>query len=123
VFKIITTTLLFIALIAQNFNRTIIVTSYYTNTDAYAKNCINKAKPKLLCNGKCQMAKQLQEEEQKDQQNAERKIVKEEVLSSKSFFTVLVFTIPISIKQYCNWQCKDTVDIPASVFHPPSSVA
>lgn len=122
-FKIITTTILLIALIAQNFNRTIIVTSYYTNTDAYAKNCINKAKPKLLCNGKCQMAKQLQEEEKKDQQNSERKIVKEEVLSSKSFFTVLVFTIPTSIKQYCNWQCKDTVDIPTSIFHPPSIVA
>ena len=122
-FKIITTTILFIALIVQNFNRTIIVTSYYTNTEAYAKNCINKAKPKLLCNGKCQMAKQLQEEEEKDQQNAERKIVKEEVLSSKSFFTVLVFTTPTSIKQYYNWQCKDTVDISASVFHPPSSVA
>ena len=31
--------------------------NYYTNTAAFAKNCVNKAKPKLHYNGKCQMMK------------------------------------------------------------------
>lgn len=46
---------------------------YFANTTAYAKNCVNKAKPKLHCNGKCQMMKKIQQEEKKNQQIPERK--------------------------------------------------
>ena len=38
----------------------------------YAKNCINKARPKLHCNGKCQMMKKMRKRKKK-KQNQDRK--------------------------------------------------
>ena len=65
--------LLVVAFFAQTFSKGLIVANYFTNTQAYAKNCINKAKPKMHCNGKCQMMKKLKQEENKDSQNPDRK--------------------------------------------------
>ena len=65
--------LLILAFTASTFCRTVIVLDYYTSTAAFAKDCINKAIPKMHCNGKCQMMKKLEQEEQKDQDNPERK--------------------------------------------------
>ena len=45
----------------------------YLNTAVFAKNCENKAKPALHCNGKCQMMKKMQETEKREQQLPERK--------------------------------------------------
>jgi len=40
---------------AQTFSNAVIVAGYYVNTGAYAKNCENKDKPWMHCNGKYQM--------------------------------------------------------------------
>lgn len=57
----------------HQFGKLSIVADYYTNTSQYAKNCINKSRPKLHCNGKCQMMKKIQEEEKKEKEDAEKK--------------------------------------------------
>ena len=44
--------ILLLAFVAQTFSKTFIVAGYYANTAAYAKNCENKAKTKMNCNGK-----------------------------------------------------------------------
>jgi hypothetical protein len=80
---------LLIAFSGQVFNRTVIVLDYYTNTASFARNCENKAQPIMHCKGKCQMMKKLKEEEKKEQQVPERMAVKNEVVSSKSFFTTV----------------------------------
>jgi len=85
-FKQLTVLFIMLAFLMQMFNKIFIVTEYFTNTASFAKNCENKAKPQLHCNGKCQMMKKLNQEEKKDQQNSERKSYKDEVLSSKIFF-------------------------------------
>ena len=95
--------------------------NYYTNTAAYAKNCINKARPKLHCNGKCQMMKKMQQEEKKDQQNPERKAEnKAEVLSSKSYFHT---NIPAFVMSFCKPSFINNegteIKMPRSIFHPP----
>ena len=55
--------LLMLAFTVQTFNQGLIVFGFYANQDAIAKKlCMNKAKPKMLCNGKCQLMKKLQEE-------------------------------------------------------------
>ena len=112
--------ILLIAFTLQTFGRALVVVDYYTNTAAFAKNCVNKAKPKLHCNGKCQMMKKLKDEEKKQQDQSGRKAdVKDEVLSSKSFFTSIQETI-ISCNQ--NYGLTSD-DIPANegngMFHPP----
>lgn len=112
------------AFIAQTFSKTFIIAEYYTNTAAYAKNCINKAKPKMACNGKCQVMKKIQQEENKDKQNPERKTNnKEEVLSSKSFFTTLHYETPDLSNNYCIAGNIKVVKMPRSIFHPPGNIA
>jgi hypothetical protein len=52
---------------AQTFSKWVVVMEYNLNQDFIAKNlCINKTKPKLHCNGKCQMMKKLAEEEKQN---------------------------------------------------------
>ncbi|HEX2606676.1 MAG TPA: hypothetical protein VHK91_04820 [Flavisolibacter sp.] len=113
--------LILTACLAQVFNRSLIIVDYYANKAAFEKYCINKARPMLHCNGKCQMMKKLKEEERQQEQNTERRYGNPDVVSSKSFFATLPpvqrvlaslsfaahhFTIPSGIS-------KD-------MFHPPS---
>jgi hypothetical protein len=122
VFKQITSILLLLAFAIQTFSGGFVVLNYYTNTAAFAKNCVNKARPKMHCNGKCQMMKKLKEEEEKkDQQLPERKVEnKIEVLSSKSFFysAATAFSV-IASKATTVEKDYPLTDISYSFFRPP----
>lgn len=123
-YRQITATLFFAALLAQTFSKPFVIADYYANTSKYAKDCINKAKPKMHCNGKCQMMKKLQQEEKKDQENPERKAENknEIVLSSKSFapFLPALCYLEISTKlQYPKADYGYTLDRTNSIFRPP----
>lgn len=92
------------------------------NPEAFAKYCVNKAKPKLKCHGKCQVMKKMQEEEKKEQENQERKWEnKITVLSSKSFFCNLEFNEIAVIKPVPADTNPPIKDISLSVFHPPQA--
>lgn len=111
-----------IAFFAQTFSKGLIVANYYTNTQAYAKNCINKAKPKMHCNGKCQMMKKLKQEENKDSQNPDRKNeVKTDLLFFNQIKSPFAFQILFNKTKFNLVQCKLTQDISAEFFHPPSA--
>jgi len=121
-FKKITASILLLAFVSQTFAGPFIMLDYFMNTAAYAKNCINKARPKLHCNGKCQAMKKIQEEEKKEQQQAEEKAAsKVQVLSSRSSFcqvqpaTVIILKATTFEKQY------PLTDISYSFFHPPQA--
>ncbi|MBS1592378.1 MAG: hypothetical protein JST07_09770 [Bacteroidetes bacterium] len=106
----------------QVFHKAGIVLNYYTNTTSFAKNCENKTKPAMHCNGKCQLMKKLKQEENKDKQNPERRgDNKDEVLSSKSFFaTVGYYSIKLT-HSFCLRNNNFTNDIPSDFFHPPAA--
>lgn len=111
------------AFLAQTFSRVFVVVDYYADTAKYAKDCVNKARPEMHCNGKCQMMKRLQKQEKKDQENPERKTgnKSELILSSKSFFASVVlpqFELINRIKFYTK---SDGIVIDRSfgIFHPP----
>ncbi|MES1218257.1 MAG: hypothetical protein ABUT20_22315 [Bacteroidota bacterium] len=125
IYRQLTAFVLLAAFLAQTFSRTFVIADYYTNTAKYAKNCINKARPQMHCNGKCQMMKKLQEQEKKDQENQERKSENknEILLSSKSFFA----TVPVlhliennSIKTF-SALCGKSIDRSLDIFHPPQA--
>ncbi len=122
-FKPVAAILLIIAFIAQTFSGGLVMLNYYTNTAAFAKNCENKARPKMHCNGKCQMMKKLKQEEKQDQQNPERKLEnKTEVLSSKSFYCNSVDAIAIiALKASPIEKSYPLTDIAYSFFHPPQA--
>ena len=107
----------------QTFNKSFVVYDYYANTASYSKNCINKAKPQLHCNGKCQMMKKLQEQEKKDQQNQEQKSGYKQLITlySKSFFATLSSDIIILNKiLYPTFSDDKECKISNKIFHPPS---
>ena len=114
---------LLLSFMAQVLNSPFIVFDYYVNTAAYAKNCINKARTELRCNGKCQMAKELKQQEEREQQNPTgENIYKTPVsLFSKSWFTtapVVMFSAAINV--FPVFQDTHTIDVSLPVFHPPA---
>ena len=120
--KQLTATVLLLAFVAQTFSAPFIRLDYYFNQADYAKNCVNKARPKMHCNGNCQVMKKIQEEEKKQQQQDERKMgTKVEIVSSGSFFatTVAIFSEPI-VSIYFTRNDNNQIKIPRFIFHPPS---
>ena len=120
--KQIISLILILAFAAQTFNQLAIVIGYYTNTASFAKNCENKARPMLHCNGRCQMMKKLKQEENKDKQNPERRNEnKNEVVSSSSFFASIQHPISKNSFEYIILNNKSVQDIPSDFFHPPGA--
>ena len=122
-FKAIAAIFLITAFIAQTFSGGLVMLNYYANTAAFAKNCENKAKPKMHCNGKCQMMKKLKQQEKQDQQNPEKKSdIKIQIFSSKSFYCISVEAFAIAVFKATpiekNYPVKD---ISYSFFHPPQA--
>jgi len=107
----------------QTFSNGFILLNYFADTAAFAKNCVNKAKPKMHCNGKCQMMMKLKEQEKKDQQVPERKPGnKTEVLSSKSFFYSLENSCSVAASKAVSVEKSYPLsDIAYSFFHPPQA--
>jgi hypothetical protein len=99
------------------------IAGYYINTPAYAINCINKNKPQMHCNGKCQLQKKMNSDETKNNPNAERKGgTGDEVLSSKTFFaSVETLAMPFKHEKYFSINNTLTVDKSFSFFHPPQN--
>jgi hypothetical protein len=100
------------------------VADYYINTAMFAENCINKDKPQMHCNGKCQLQKKINTENTNDKQNPERKNNNlDEVLSSKTFFASLEIAInPVSEKKYFITNTGILTDRSFRFFHPPKPV-
>jgi hypothetical protein len=112
-----------ISVLAQTFSQGFIVASYYINTGEFAKNCENKDKPKLRCNGKCQLMKKINQQEKKEQQQypLRKMSYKNIVISSRSFFaTILVMGFDSKIA-YTLLNITNTVDRSSGIFHPPQS--
>ncbi|HEY2726758.1 MAG TPA: hypothetical protein VGI61_06270, partial [Parafilimonas sp.] len=105
------------------FGNLLTVAGYYIDSSAYAANCINKDKPQMHCNGKCQLQKKLNEENNKDKQAPERKNeTGNEVLSSKSFFAVVQIPYKHFIaKKYFSINAGSPVDHSFQFFHPPQN--
>ena len=125
-FKRITAAVLLLAFITGSFSKQLIMADYYLNRASYAKDCINKARPQMHCNGHCQVMKKMQEEEKKDQDNKERiESLKNQVISSRSFFPALsqinftenIFSFPPTLDQH------GLQSMPRSCFHPPSFIS
>jgi hypothetical protein len=105
----------------QTFNQGFCYISYWVNKSAFEKNCINKARAWLHCDGKCQLMKKIVENEKKDPSSPELKLTaKTEVLSSRSFFPILPPSInSIGLSPYILFDIGIPIDRPSSFFHPP----
>jgi hypothetical protein len=114
---------LLLSVLASSFSGMLLVADYYANTGAYAKNCINKLKPLLHCNGKCQLMKKIEEQEKKDQQNADSKMFfKSIILSSKTFYAVSPHPVQTLLLPTFTLNTMGTeLDCVSDIFHPPGN--
>ncbi len=116
----LTAALLILAFTGSTFCKSVIVLDYYTNTAAFAKACINKAKLQMHCNGKCQMMKRLEQEEQKDQDNPERKSEnKNEIFFANAFFNITLFQAAVAKQPLMPLVSKKPVDRSYTLLRPP----
>jgi hypothetical protein len=115
--------ILLLAILGQTFNQGFYYLGYLADNEAYARNCINKARPRMHCNGKCQFMKKILEQERKEQQSPELKLGgKSEVPSSKTWYTTYTPLHFVDIHHYFSrYSIGSPVDRPASFFHPPAA--
>jgi len=122
--KKLTAILFLIAFTAQTFSSAVIVVNFYANQKYIAENlCVNKDKPKMNCCGKCQLSKKLNQEDNKDKQNPNRRNEnRDEVISSKSFFASYhtLYTNSYTLI-YPLYHAGKAVDRSADIFHPPGA--
>ena len=116
--------LLILLFAAYHFNRTIIVLDYVANQAAFAKNCENKARPAMHCNGKCQLMKKLKEEEKKEEQNPSRKSEnKQDQVCVKPLLTTPVFSLPSATATLISISATSfPKGFSAAIFHPPALI-
>ena len=121
-YRFITALALTVIFFTANFYDLFTIAGYYMNTSAYAMNCVNKNKPQLHCNGKCQLQKKLENQNNNKQAPERKNDNSNEVLSSKTFFAS-VETLPSIFKhiKYFTLNNTLTVDKSFAFFHPPQN--
>lgn len=106
----------------QSFSRFVIEADYFINIGYIVKNlCENKEKPKLHCNGRCYLAKQLKEQQKQEHSPFSKKDKPENIL----FFTQgerIPFNSDYSSRQVFVIQNDlRLISFPRFVFHPPAA--
>jgi hypothetical protein len=111
---------LLIAITFNVFSKAIVWANYEINkSEITRKYCENKAKPKMHCDGKCHLKKQLNEEEKKEK-NEGSKESKEKIESH--FFVQVNFSFPIqaaTFKTQYFYSPNYSYSHSHSVFFPP----
>lgn len=116
--------ILVLAILTQSMSKGIILLSYFTNKQAYEKYCVNKARPQLHCDGKCQMAKKIKAEEERDQKDPLKNSLSSEVtmINENHFVSIQPEFIALPIrKDLFPHSIGNVVDRSRSFFHPPNT--
>jgi hypothetical protein len=123
--KFILVPILMMLVLAQTFSKCLVVLEYNLNKDFISQRlCINKVKPQMHCNGKCQMMKRLAQEENENASNttkpASKIKVQELVLSDETYRPVLplVISSTLSYNEEAPFFIHQAPSL--SIFHPPA---
>jgi hypothetical protein len=121
--RYISAILLLCAFAVQSFNGVFILISYYANTASYSKDCVNKFRPQMHCEGKCVMMKKMIDAEKKDQQSSLPKIeIKNDVFTSDDVTSVtLVMPLAENENHFIAISGKSATGYLQSIFHPPGA--
>ena len=124
-FKTIVTITLFLLVFLQTFQRAGYFLGYYINPEPFAKNCVNKYRPRLNCNGQCQLMKKIQQAEKEEQNNTEKKAGNkfDTAFSTRVSFATLSSQITYNTFNKFNWPVKsgNPIDRSINIFHPPQA--
>lgn len=112
-------TLLF-AFMLHSFQHLITIADYYVDQAAYAKNCVNKYRPKLNCNGQCQLMKKIEKQEKENQEPTLKLSLKQEVISARCFYPSLQVWSEVISLQHEACYLGSLSQQPRTYFHPPA---
>ena len=123
--KFILVPILIALVLTQVFSKWLVVMEYNLNKDFIAKNlCVNRAKPKMHCNGKCQMMKRLAEEEKQNSEgnnNTSSKIKIQDIFFSDEISNpVLPLLAKLKISYNEDRPFSKYNSPIAPIFHPPA---
>ena len=105
------------------------VIDYVVNYDYISKVlCVNKEKPKLQCNGKCHLMKELaKNSESENPISTNKKIASQETVvvfcQEIKTFVITPIYLQKTKKANSNYSNLYTYKISASVFHPPTVIS
>jgi hypothetical protein len=116
--------LLLLVFFTQTFSRYLLVADYYVNTSVFIENCINKDRPWMHCNGRCQLCKKLhQQDNTEDKQAPERRSGNNgpETLYTASSYTDFntLHLVASTNGRYPELSAGKPVGMPRDLFHPP----
>jgi hypothetical protein len=115
--------LLISVMLMQTFSKTIIFTSFKINQDYIAQNlCENRAAPEKKCCGKCQLHKQMQKDEQKQDSrlpSSQRNFDELVLICGESFADQLASFFNCEIL-FRNSSLKTSSPFQDGIFHPPA---
>jgi len=122
--KALGVSILLLLAITASFSKWMLIASYALNKSYIAAElCVNKAKPKSCCAGKCYLTRQMNKEESGSSDNST--VLKSktgiEVISSKSFFSSLQVAATYSNTSYVVMSDNRQITMPRSIFHPPGA--
>jgi hypothetical protein len=121
--KWIVVSILMILLLVQSFSKWLVVIDFIIHRDYISKNlCENRNRPKLQCNGRCQLAKKLAEEEKQNSQNpGSGKIKAIDLLYDEQISFPDLFSGSKKNRNLFSELIKSGgILYSASVFHPPA---
>jgi len=108
----------------QNISKLIIVVNFQINREFIAKNlCVNRDKPKSCCAGKCELKKQLDEDDKK--QNVPANTIKDKSEKQNYYSPAKYKLADTNIDFIPGFQflAGKISDVSLSIFHPPPFVA
>lgn len=112
---------LLVLLLSHSMSQVIIVADFIYNQDFIAQNlCENIEKPILKCNGKCQLAKELEQNEEKQPQQTIPKIEVSIFIAADKPAAINCESIFYQTRDFPNPETERTlIGALSSVFHPP----
>jgi hypothetical protein len=122
--KLIAGSILILLVMVQSFTSWMIVAEYIINKEYIAKNlCINKEKPKLHCNGKCQLMKKLvKEENQSSSSNSQIGKIKMDVLFAHEVYLPSISDLAKEDTKFnSTYFVKQLSGSINAIFHPPAT--
>lgn len=113
-------------MLLQTFSKVLILVDYQANKEYIrAVLCINRDKPKLGCEGKCQLTKKLKEQEQNEKKSRDTHAAKEVQvqLFCQALFSLPAVPIAPGPAPVASYRPGHPIQAYAAIFHPPQSIA
>ena len=105
-------------MLVQTFSKAIVMADFYLNQDEITRElCENKDKPKLKCNGHCQLKKELEKNDSKEVPEVLKEI---NLYVNSETFVLPSITFPGKRERIEVVNDNRVSTLPLSIFHPPA---